>query len=89
MFFFSKFQLFHFDLEVTPILEVLVGKVVEQSLVEVLEEEELATIRAQQNLFEELRQADLHEVQRLMEQDRRIRYGRVFGQLDMDALYAY
>ena len=41
-------QLFHFDLEVQPILEVLVGKTVEQALLEVMEEEELAALRAQQ-----------------------------------------
>ena len=44
-------QLFHFDLEVQPILEVLVGKTVEQALLEVMEEEELAALRAQQVLM--------------------------------------
>ena len=41
-------QLFDFDVEVKPILEVLVGKTVEQSLLEVMEEEELASLRRQQ-----------------------------------------
>ena len=41
-------QLFDFDLEVQPILEVLVGKTVEQALLEVMEEEELANLRMQQ-----------------------------------------
>ena len=41
-------QLFEFDLEVRPILEVLVGKAVEQALLEVMEEEELANLRMQQ-----------------------------------------
>ena len=41
-------QLFNFDLEVRPLLEVLVGKTVEQALLEVMEEEELASLRAQQ-----------------------------------------
>ena len=41
-------QLFDFDLEVKPILEVLVGKTLEQSLMEVLEEEELDTLRDHQ-----------------------------------------
>lgn len=41
-------QLFDFDLEVRPILEVLVGKTVEQALLEVMEEEELANLRMQQ-----------------------------------------
>lgn len=31
-----------------PIVEVLVGKTVEQALIEVMEEEELANLRAQQ-----------------------------------------
>lgn len=38
-------ELFDFDLEVEPILEVLVGKTLQQSMMEVLEEEELAAIR--------------------------------------------
>lgn len=45
---FCLFQLFDFDIEVKPILEVLVGKTVEQALMEVMEEEELASLRAQQ-----------------------------------------
>ncbi|KAH8874017.1 Radial spoke head protein 3 like [Schistosoma japonicum] len=65
-------DLFNFDLEVIPILEVLIGKTVEQSLLEIAEEEELASIRAQQNAFEEMRQADLLEVARLAERERRL-----------------
>ena len=56
-----------------PILEVLVGKTVEQALLEVMEEEELANLRAQQRRFEELRNAELVETQRLEEQERRHR----------------
>lgn len=66
-------DLFDFDIEVQPILEVLVGKTVEQSLLEVMEEEELANLRAQQRAFEELRNAELVEQQRLEEQERRHR----------------
>ncbi|KAL0965024.1 hypothetical protein UPYG_G00275790 [Umbra pygmaea] len=66
-------ELFDFDLEVRPVLEVLVGKTVEQSLLEVMEEEELARLRAQQQAFQELRNAELVEVQRLEEQERRHR----------------
>lgn len=47
------------------------GKTVEQSLLEVMEEEELANLRAQQRAFEELRNAELVEQQRLEEQERR------------------
>jgi len=66
-------DLFDFDLEVKPILEVLVGKTIEQSLLEVMEEEELANLRSQQRVFEELRNAELVEQQRLEEQERRHR----------------
>lgn len=52
-------------------LEVLVGKTIEQSLLEVMEEEELASLRSQQRAFEELRNAEVAEVQRLQEQERR------------------
>nr|KAG5704993.1 hypothetical protein BaRGS_022835 [Batillaria attramentaria] len=64
-------RLFDFDVEVKPILEVIVGKTVEQSLLEVMEEEELANLRKQQREFEELRNAELVEQQRLEEQERR------------------
>ena len=43
--------MFDFDIEVKPILEVLVGKTIEQALMEVMEEEELANLRAQQVSF--------------------------------------
>eukprot|EP00057_Strongylocentrotus_purpuratus_P031143 XP_783727.1 PREDICTED: radial spoke head protein 3 homolog isoform X1 [Strongylocentrotus purpuratus] len=66
-------DLFDFDIEVKPILEVIVGKTVEQALLEVMEEEELANLRAQQRAFEELRNAELVETQRLEEQERRHR----------------
>ncbi|XP_006757752.1 PREDICTED: radial spoke head protein 3 homolog [Myotis davidii] len=66
-------ELFDFDLEVKPMLEVLVGKTIEQALLEVMEEEELADLRATQYAFEELRNVELAEVQRLEEQERRHR----------------
>lgn len=64
-------------MEVIPILEVLVGKTVEQALIEVLEEEELAALREQQRRFLEIRAAELAETQRLEEQERRLRSERV------------
>ncbi|NXG51032.1 RSPH3 protein, partial [Psilopogon haemacephalus] len=66
-------ELFDFDIEVKPILEVLVGKTVEQALLEVMEEEELAQLWARQRAYAERRDAELAEVQRLEEQDRRYR----------------
>ena len=58
-------DLFDFDMEVEPILEVLVGKTLEQSMLEVLEDEELRNIRRHQEEFEQTRNAELAEVQRL------------------------
>ncbi|XP_015262539.1 PREDICTED: radial spoke head protein 3 homolog [Gekko japonicus] len=66
-------ELFDFDIEVKPMLEVLVGKTIEQALLEVMEEEELSNLRAHQYAFHELRRAELAEVQRLEEQERRHR----------------
>ncbi|CAF4939386.1 unnamed protein product, partial [Rotaria sp. Silwood1] len=66
-------DLFDFDIEVKPIVETLVGKTIEQALIEVAEEEELAEIREQQREYEEIRNAELIELQRLEEQERRLR----------------
>ena len=64
-------DLFDLDMEVEPILEVLVGKTLEQSMMEVMEEEELANMRAHQEHFEEIRNAELAETQRLEEAEKR------------------
>ena len=45
----------------------------EQALLEVMEEEELAALRQRQREFEQIRHAELVETQRLEEQDRRHR----------------
>jgi len=64
-------DLFDFDMEVEPILEVLVGKTLEQSMMEVMEEEELQNMRAHQEHFEQMRNAELAETQRLEEGEKR------------------
>jgi len=64
-------DLFDFDAEVEPILEVLIGKTLEQSMMEVMEEEELANMRAHQEHFEQIRNAELAETQRLEEAETR------------------
>ena len=64
-------DLFDFDFEVEPLLEVLVGKVLEQGLLEVQEEEELSAMRAHQEHFEQIRNAELAATQRLEEAERR------------------
>ncbi|XP_051955052.1 radial spoke head protein 3 homolog [Xyrauchen texanus] len=65
-------ELFDFDVEVQPVLQVLVGKTIEQALLEVEEEEELTSLRAQQQVFKEIRNAELVEVQRMEERERRL-----------------
>ncbi|CAG5108380.1 Similar to RSPH3: Radial spoke head protein 3 homolog (Homo sapiens) [Cotesia congregata] len=52
---------------------VLVGKTIEQALIEVLEEEELAALKEQQRRFRELRGTEKVEKLRLEEQERRLR----------------
>ncbi|XP_011873030.1 PREDICTED: radial spoke head protein 3 homolog isoform X2 [Vollenhovia emeryi] len=66
-------ELFDYDTEVQPILEVLIGKTIEQALIEVLEEEEIAALKEQQRRFLELRMAEKAEEQRLAEEERRRR----------------
>lgn len=74
---FSSLQLFDFDVEVQPVLQVLVGKTIEQALLEVMEEEELDNLRARYRAFMEIRNAELVEVQRLEERERRLRVEKV------------
>lgn len=58
-------DLFNFDMEVAPILEVLVGKTLHVSMLEIMQEEELSAIALQQSEFETIRNIELAEVQRL------------------------
>jgi hypothetical protein len=64
-------ELFDFDVECEPVLEVLVGKTLEQSMMEVLEEEELESLRRHQEDFEKRRNAELVEVQRMEAAEKR------------------
>jgi len=58
-------DLFNFDLEIEPILEVLIGKTLEISLMEILEENELKKLNEHQNIFEQNKNYELSEIQRL------------------------
>lgn len=64
-------DLFDFDIEVEPILEILVGKTIHVSMLELMQEEELEAIRLQQAEFEAIRNVELAEVQRLEAEARR------------------
>jgi len=61
--------LFNFDKEVEPILGVLCTKLLEQSRMEVLEEEELSVIRQQQRHYETLKKDAEMETKRLEEEE--------------------
>ncbi|XP_055913444.1 radial spoke head protein 3 homolog isoform X2 [Eupeodes corollae] len=83
-------DLFDFDQEVQPILETLVGHCVEQSILEVTHEEEVAELRKQQEEFLADREADLAELRRLeaeelrleAEKERRLRQDSIAKELD-------
>ena len=54
-----------------PLLEVLVGKTIHVSMLELMQEEELEAIRMEQEQFEDIRNVELAEVQRLEAEARR------------------
>eukprot|EP00928_Gymnodinium_smaydae_P003968 TRINITY_DN11394_c1_g1_i3.p1 TRINITY_DN11394_c1_g1~~TRINITY_DN11394_c1_g1_i3.p1 ORF type:complete len:499 (+),score=178.65 TRINITY_DN11394_c1_g1_i3:101-1498(+) len=64
-------ELFDFDVECEPVLEVLVGKTLEQAMMEVLEEEELESLRRHQEDYHKRRNAELQEVQRMEAAEKR------------------
>ena len=64
-------DLFHFDTEVDPLLDVLVGKTLEQAMLEVMQEEELELLRQQQLEFEQRRKEEVLEAQRLEAAEKR------------------
>jgi len=64
-------DLFDFDIEVEPLLELLIGKTIHISMLELMQEEEIAAIRRQQEEFEAIRNVELSEVQRLESEARR------------------
>ncbi|XP_058460726.1 radial spoke head protein 3 homolog A isoform X2 [Malaya genurostris] len=65
-------ELFDFDAEVQPIIEVLVGRTIEQALIEVLHEEEIAEMKRQQQQIMAIREAELAELRRLEIEDRKL-----------------
>lgn len=58
-------DLFNFDEEVSPLVNVIISKTLEESRREVLEEEERAEIKAQTKLYEEIEKEDQRRVERL------------------------
>jgi hypothetical protein len=64
-------ELFDFSREVEPILQVIVGKTLEQATMELMEERELEILRHHQEEYERRRTAELVETQRMEEAEKR------------------
>ncbi|KAA6372901.1 MAG: putative Flagellar radial spoke protein 3 [Streblomastix strix] len=64
-------DLFDFDFECEPILDVLIGKTMEQAMLEVLEEEEIKNIRQHRDEMQQIRNAELAEVQQVEQAEMR------------------
>lgn len=62
-------ELFDYEVEVEPVLQVLVGKAMEQARMEVIEEDEAQILREHQAEFQVLRRAHLLDIQRVEAQD--------------------
>ncbi|XP_064547585.1 radial spoke head protein 3 homolog B [Drosophila montana] len=85
-------ELFHFDAEAQPIIDVLVDACIEQSMLEVAHEMELAALRRKQEEFLAQREAELAELRRLeaeelrlqAEKDRRLRQDAIAKELDVE-----
>lgn len=63
-------ELFLFDDEVEPILSVLCGKTLEVARMEVLQEEELAEMKRQQENFATLRKNEEHDIMKMEEAEK-------------------
>lgn len=58
-------DLFDFDLEVEPILQVLVGKALEAAQIEVIEDFENGELSKHKKLYQQIKEAELMETQRM------------------------
>ncbi|XP_037944988.1 uncharacterized protein LOC119677625 [Teleopsis dalmanni] len=65
-------ELFHFDAEAQPIIEILVDSCIEQSMLEVAHEQELEAMRKKQEEYLAKREAELAELRRLEAQEMRL-----------------
>ncbi|KAH0576280.1 Radial-spoke protein [Spironucleus salmonicida] len=66
-------ELFNFDLEVQPMLDVLIGAVLQQSLIEFADSEEIKAIRRAKVTLKQKKQAELQEIRRIEEAEKRKR----------------
>lgn len=69
----DEWELFNFDKEVEPMLDVLCIRSLEQARMEVLVEEEVKIIKWQAKEYEEVRNAELVEAQRFEAAELRVK----------------
>uniref|UniRef100_A0A1B0BQ85 Radial spoke head protein 3 homolog n=1 Tax=Glossina palpalis gambiensis TaxID=67801 RepID=A0A1B0BQ85_9MUSC len=85
-------ELFHFEAEVQPIIEVLVDHTIDLSVIEVAHEKEISTIRRKMDVLLAQREVELAELRRLEAEDillkaertRRLRQEAIAKTLDED-----
>lgn len=85
-------DLFEFDTDVQPLIETLIGMTIDQAVLEVMHEEELAELRKEQQKYLAIRDAEVSELRRLetkemefaTERDRRTRLEQVAKDLNSD-----
>lgn len=82
-------DLFDFDSEVQPILETLVGRTLQQALTEVMHEEEIADLREQQQKMLAVREAELAELRRMEEQEKRLQGEKVRFKMTLKMIFNY
>jgi radial spoke head protein 3 len=70
-------KLFDFETDSQPVVGSVVGRALEQALSEVLQEEEVAALRAQQRRLHELRLAEWAEARRVQEREFRLQKEKV------------
>ncbi|XP_039965367.1 uncharacterized protein LOC120777875 isoform X1 [Bactrocera tryoni] len=83
-------ELFHFDAEAQPLIDILVDACIEQSMLEVAHEQEIAELRRKQAEFIAQREAELAELRRLeaeelrlqAEKERRLQQDTIAKELD-------
>ncbi|GAB5372999.1 hypothetical protein AAMO2058_001712200 [Amorphochlora amoebiformis] len=70
-------MVFDFDRDVDPILEVLMGKTLEQALMEVRQEEQVKALQARKHTLREIRQAEMVMIGKLEKKEKKLRAANV------------
>ncbi|XP_059470143.1 radial spoke head protein 3 homolog B isoform X2 [Neocloeon triangulifer] len=80
-------ELFDFENDSQPVVGGVVGRALEQALSEVLQEEEVAALRAQQRRLHELRLAEWAEARRVQEREFRLQKEKEVRTMEQEQAY--